>query len=277
MMRERIVRAALLAYPQSTRDAHGAEMFGTALDAGDVSVSRLAREIVDLAWSGSKARIFQTGQIAAPRLVADGLCIAGVWMLTIILAGDLGDRVRGLRPGDPEHPSWLVLSLVVVALGSALVGRERLAGVTALLFSALVVPGTAGNDFGDRWRLAMLVPTACFVALVVVPRHRRRHYRRLTWLLPVLAIALTSSLSGDSTAAILIVAFATLVPVSLLLLPVDPRPAVACAVCSGFFGVAMAQDQGGPGPLGLVFLLAAPAIILTVVLRGRYLQTRTIG
>ncbi len=252
----------------------GAEMLGTVLDAGESSNTRFGCEIVGLLWSGWRVRVAQTADVGALRLLADGLCIAGVWILTLMFAGSVGDRVRGLRPGDPKHLSWLMLSLIVVGLSLALAGRDRLAGAAALVFSAIIVLDPARYGLGDRWRNALLVPIACFVALLLIPRRRRPGSRGLVWVGFVVAVALASSLSADSTAAILVVAFATLVPLSLLLLPVDPRPAIACAVCVCFFGVAMAQDQGGPGPLGLVFLAATPAVLTLVAVRARYVHQR---
>ena len=273
MMQERIARSALLAYPASARDMR-AEMLGTVLDAGESSHARFGYEIVVLVWSGWRARLSQRTDVGALRLLADGLCLAGVWMLTLIFAGDVGDRVRGLRPGDPEHPSWLTLSLIVLALSLALAGRDRPAGAAALLFSTIIVLGPDRYDLGDRWRNALLVPIACFLTLVLIPRRRRPGPHGLAWLGFIVGVAFASSLSTDSTAAILLVGLASLAPLSLLLIPVDPRPAIACAVCVCFFGVAMTQDQGGPGLLGLMFLAATPAVLTLVAVRARYVHQR---
>ena len=60
MIRERVARAALQAYPTRIRSARGAEMVGTLLDASASSRTRFAREIVDLVRSGLRARATRT-------------------------------------------------------------------------------------------------------------------------------------------------------------------------------------------------------------------------
>jgi hypothetical protein len=264
MTRESIAAAALWMFPASVREQSGEEILGSVLDAGAVSKTRFVREIAGLLGAGLRARARRTAQTPVRRLVADGLCLAAAWMLTLFLAGAIGDRIRGISPGDPSPLSWLALSIAVAALAIIFVGYDRAGGVLALAFSAVTVLGSGAHDLGDRWRAAFVVPVICFSALVLIPRPRTPNLRRLSWLMLVGLIAIASSWFNDSTAAIVIVALFTLVPIALAVLPVDPRPALAAAVCASFFGIAMAQTRGGPGPLGCGFLAATPLALALV-------------
>jgi hypothetical protein len=81
--------------------------------------------------------------------------------------------------------------------------------------------------------------------------------------------------SDDPTAAILILALLSLVPLALATLRTNPRLAIACALPATSFGIHMAQDRGGPGVLGVLFLSAAPLILTIAFIRTRHLQAQT--
>jgi hypothetical protein len=102
--RERIARVALRAFPESVRTARGEEMLGTLLDVSATSRTRFLRELTGLVRSGLEARAARTAQNGAMRVVADGVCLSGVWLLTLFLASELGNRLRELDPGGPWHP-----------------------------------------------------------------------------------------------------------------------------------------------------------------------------
>ena len=182
-MRERLARAALLAYPRCVRRDRGREMIDTLLDASADSVARFVRELAGLARGGLLARAQETLGAGAARVSADGLCLAAVWLVTLFLTSGVGMRIRGPQFGfswDPLSP--LSLSLLGVALVLALVGYDRLAAVAALTFLASAVGGAARYDLTNSNRIPLLVPLVCFSALLVMPRRRPRDTRRLLWL-----------------------------------------------------------------------------------------------
>jgi hypothetical protein len=276
MKRERVARVALRAFPSSVRAAQGEEMLGTLLDVSATSRTRFAVELGGLVRSGMQARAAHGARAGARRVVADGVCLAGVWLLTLYLASDLGERIRGGIPGYPsDRFSPWSLALVGTALALALLGYDRLAGAAALLFVASLVADPAWQDLTASRREMMLVPVLCFGVLLLAPRRRKRDTRRLAWLALTAALAIGSSRSDDPAAAILIFAVLVLVPLALVLLRTDPRLAIACALPATSFGIHMAQDRGGPGVLGLVFLVAAPLILTIAVTRNRRLRART--
>ena len=112
MMRERVTRAALHAFPPATRSARGPEMLGTLLDASATSQARFAREIVDLVQSGLRARATETAQAGAQRLVADGVCLAAVWLLTLFLAADVAKQDPRPTPGRSCGARLVLVSCV---------------------------------------------------------------------------------------------------------------------------------------------------------------------
>jgi hypothetical protein len=276
MMRERVARAALHAFPPAARSIRGQEMVSTLLDASASSRVRFAREIIDLVRSGLRARATQTAEAGARRLVADGLCLAAVWLLTLVLSSDLGNRIRGRLPGYPWDPfSPWTLALLGAALALALIGYDRLAGAAALIFTASVVANPSGFHLTNGDRVPLLVPVICFGALLLAPRQRKPDTRRIAWLVLTAALAVIASTSDDTTAAVLILALIFLVPLALAMLPTDPRLAIACALPATYFGMRIAQDPGGFGSLGLLFLAATPLILAIAITRTRHLQKRT--
>ena len=174
MKREHIARVALHAFPITVRSAHGEEMLGTLLDVSATSRTRFVRELIGFVRSGTQARATQTAQSGARRVVADGVCLSGVWLLTLFLSSELGNRIRGFDPLGPWHPlSPWSLGLLGAALALTLIGYDRLAGVTALLFVATLVADPAWRDQTISRRELMVVPVICFITLAVAPRRRK--------------------------------------------------------------------------------------------------------
>ena len=104
MKRERIGRLALHAFPVTVRSARGEEMLGTLLDVSATSRARFVRELFGVVRSGTQARATQTARAGARRVVADGVCLSGVWLLTLFVSSELGNRIRGFDPLGPWHP-----------------------------------------------------------------------------------------------------------------------------------------------------------------------------
>jgi hypothetical protein len=276
MNRERSARVALHAFPATVRAAHGEEMLGTLLDVSSDSRTRFVRELIGFVRSGRRARATQTAQAAARRVVADGVCLGAVWLLTMFLSSELGNRIRGFDPLGPWHPlSPWSLALLAGALALALIGYDRLAGATALLWVATLVAEPAWRDQTNSRHELLIVPVICFITLGLVPRRRKPDHRRLAWLALTAALAVASSTSDDPTAAILILALLVLVPPALGMLRTDPRLAIACALTATSFGIQMAQDRGGPGVLGALFLSAVPLILTIAVTHTKHLQARS--
>ena len=249
MIRERVARTALQAFPREVRAARGEEMVGTLLDSSASSRVRFANQIVDLVREGLRARALVTAQVGAGRVVADGVCLAAVWMLTLFLSSDLGLRIHGGEPGYPDEPIALwSLALLVSALALALVGYDRIAGAMALCLAASLVAHTDGAGLTNGSRGPLLVATLCFCLLVLAPRRRRPDPRRLAWLALPGVLAVVSSASDDSTAMVVLLALIFLVPPALALLSTDPRLAIACALPATGFGIRIAHNPGEREP-----------------------------
>ncbi len=268
MMRERLGRAALHAFPETVRASRGEEMLGTLLDVSANSRSRFVLEIIALVGAGLTARAIESAKPGARRMLADGVCLAAIVLLTMFVSTDLGDRIRG-NPWSPSSP-WPHI-LAGAALILALIGYDRLAGATALLFTASLAV-SSGHNGGNVTVGAFGI---CASALLLTPRRHQPDVRRLTWLIVTAGVALIASTSDDTSAAPVILAVLVLAPVALALLPVDPRPAIACALLAAWFGIVLTQKNSETFVPGLIFMAAAAVIVAIGTARVHRLQTHT--
>ena len=85
MIRERIGRAALRAYPPAVRQARGLEMLGMLLDAGESSGRAFVRESGSLVLGGLRERRAITARAGTRRLIADSCCQAVLILLTLLM------------------------------------------------------------------------------------------------------------------------------------------------------------------------------------------------
>ena len=138
MIRERIGRAALRAYPPATREARGLEMLGMLLDAGEQSNRALVRENGSLVLGGLRARRALTARAGTRRLLADACCQAAIIFLMLWLISALNTQ------GSAGPSEQLLVQGVVLAaiLACALVGYQRIAAIGGL--AALVAYGPLG-------------------------------------------------------------------------------------------------------------------------------------
>ena len=243
-IRERLAALALLAHPPAARTARGDEMTGTLLDASAGSRRRLARELADLARAGLRARAEETARGGAGRLVADGLCLAGVWVMTLDIATLLSWRVRGL-----EGPllGWPSIALLAGALAVTLLGFDRLGGATALAWTAFRLPALLHVHPGMLGFVPEILPVLCFAVMVLAPRHRPPDARRLAWLIVPLWLVLTFGPPSAEQSPLLVVGVVVgaiaAVALAAALLPADPRLAIAGAVPLTSVAIAVAASR----------------------------------
>ena len=91
-------------------------MLATLQDASAGSRRQFVREIADLVRLGLRARGSQTASAGTRRIVADGLCLAAVWFMTLDVSTLLSQRARGM------HDPLLSVALARSARGGA---RDR--------------------------------------------------------------------------------------------------------------------------------------------------------
>jgi hypothetical protein len=274
MTRAELLRLALVAFPPDVRAARGPELFAIALDVTDGAPRRVvAREVVSLARAGLDVRAARGASAGPLRLLADGLCLAAAWFLTIALATLLGQRVRGMH--DQLLASWSV-GLLAVALALVLIGRDRAGGLLALAWTAARTPAVLGDDVAPLdAAVAALLPTLCLTVLVLAPRRRPADPRRLAWLAIPLALALICGPPRDQRNALLVLLAAlvllAVVAGALLALPADPRLAVAGAVpvSSEVLGL---LHRPHVAFLVLALLAAGPATCAITLARTRRLR-----
>jgi hypothetical protein len=231
--RPRAVGLALLAFPAGLR---GAELAGTALDLGSGSGRRFGRELVGLVAGGLRARSSRAAAVSLPRLLADGLCLAATWTLTLDLATLGAQRVRGLQ--DPLL-AWPSIGLLAAVLGLALVGLDRSAGAGALAWTALRLPelGAAHANLVPE-----ILPAVCFAVLILAPRERVPDLRRLAWLLVPALIVLALGPPPSDQSPLLVALVGSAVVLSAFAATIDPRVAIAGAVSLAYLTVSAAPQ-----------------------------------
>jgi DNA-binding PadR family transcriptional regulator len=197
MSGERIAELALLSYPPSARAARGEEMLATLQDASAGSRRRFVREIADLVRLGLRARGAQTASAGARRIVADGLCLAAVWIMTLDVSTLLSQRARGM--GDPcsrGHRSrcWPPCS---PRRSSALTDSRA----PARWCGPPCASRRCGTTHAGLVNLAPeVLPIVCFCVLVLAPRRRAPDPRRLAWLLvPATLVAAAGPAPGEAS------------------------------------------------------------------------------
>ncbi len=259
MSRARAARAALLAYPADVRERLGAEMIGTVLDVSRGSRRRFARELAGLVRAGLRART------APRRALADGVCLAAAWLMTLDLSTLLAQIVRGMH--DPLLAP-ASLALLGVALALALVGYDRPAGAAALAWTAARLPALL-DHFPGRAPAGLgvsLIPAACFATLLLAPRRRAPDPRRLGWLaVPVVLAATFGPAHYDQSpllVALVAVAAVLVALYALATLPTDPRVAIAAAVPLATLGAA-------PGRIAVGLVFVAPLVLAVGAARLR--------
>jgi hypothetical protein len=276
MSRDRISALALLSYPPAVRAARGSEMVATLQDISAESRLRFVREIVDFVRLGLRTRAASTASAGAGRLVADGLCLAGIWLMALDATTLTIQRARGLE--DPLLAS-APLAVLTGALAVAVVGRERIAGIAALAWTALRLPLLWDHHPGVAGLAPEVLPVACFCVMVVAPRRRTVDLRRLACLLaPATVVVTLAPPAGERSP--LLVAYVALMAIlgvasCIAMLPTDPRPAIAGAVSLSSVGLAVVAVHDDGSPAALLVAAAAPVVLAFAVSRTRRLQRAT--
>lgn len=130
MTRERVGRAALLAYPSRVRATQGPEMLDTLLDLSVRSRYAFARESTALVFAGLRSRARVTAAAGTGRVIADGCCAAATLWTLLLLVFVL--PLLAAHAPAAEREWWVVPFALPAAL--ALVGFDRAAGILGLLW-----------------------------------------------------------------------------------------------------------------------------------------------
>jgi hypothetical protein len=277
MSRDRISAVALLSYPATVRAARGSEMVATLQDISAGSRLRFAREIVDLVRLGLRTRATSTARAGAGRLIADGLCLAGIWLMALDVTTLTIQRAHGLE--DPLL-AWAPLAALTGALAVAVVGRERIAGIAALAWTALRLPLLWDHHPGIAGLVPEVLPVACFCVMVVAPRRRTVDLRRLACLLAPATVVLTLAPPAGERSPLLVAYVALMailgVAFCIAMLPTDPRPAIAGAVSMSSIGLAVVAVHHDGSAAALAVAAAAPVVLAVAITRTRRLQRTTL-
>jgi hypothetical protein len=176
--------------------------------------------------------------------------------------------------------AWPLLALLAVALGLALAGFDRAAGIAALVWSvarfpALVADREAASVLAGVAEMlaASALAVGCFGVLVARPRRRRPDARRLVYLaVPLTLVATFGPPSYDQNPPLLgfVLVSAIVVTVgAIAALATDPRIALAGAVMLTATGVGATGKA--PIAVAVALIASAPLVIALTIVRTRRL------
>jgi hypothetical protein len=251
-------------------------MLATLLDATAGSRRPFVREIFDLVRLGLRARATGTARAGAGRLVADGFCLAAIWVMTWDVSTLLSMKYRGLH--DPLL-AWPSIALLCGLLAIALIGLDRLAGGGALVWTALRLPDLMDQHPGIAGLIPEVLPAVCFAVMVLAPRRRAPDPRRLAWLVvPVVLVVLFGPRDNGENpilVAAVVLAVSLVVAFALSALPTDPRMAIAGALPVSNLAITLVSINHVTSVLAWLFVAAAPLVLVVAITRTRHLQRLT--
>ncbi|MGH2833169.1 MAG: hypothetical protein ACRDK2_10385 [Solirubrobacteraceae bacterium] len=208
MRAERIIRAALWAYPRDVRRSRGDEMTATVLDLSEGSQWMLLQETLGLAYGGLSARAGMDPQASTRRLADICALAATIWgsvMLAIWLGFDRSIYEAHMFGGLATH-AVIAQALLALSIGSALLNHKRLAGVSGLAWIGVFMENALRTRIEiDKqvltwclhWVAFVLVPLCGYVVMLLAPDDkRRRNPARLGWLAGVIALGIVVAPPG---------------------------------------------------------------------------------
>jgi hypothetical protein len=233
VIRERLGRLALRAYPREVGLSHGEEMLSTMLDVGAESRMVFALDLISLVIGGVRERARVTAGSGRRQLVTDACGIA----LVVYLLVPMGELLRSFTDWHSAQ-QFLITLTICVSVALLLVGYNRVAGTVGLFAIALgnaITIERGGPTFADGLNAiaTMAVPAVCCAVLITDRRPQRPHPRRLLWLLvPLFALLIPRSATfGGILGLSYQQAFLVVVSViGMLRLPYDPRLALGCGL-----------------------------------------------
>ncbi len=275
MTRERVGSVILRAYPREVRLTRGAEMLGTLLDASEGSSRLFIRDGLSLVLAGLGERTMVNGRAGTRRLIADGCAQAAViWMSLFLIWATPGVAPLGRHFDALGFPELRFMALWVV-LAFALIRFDRIAGLCGVAWFAVLIPDDLGlleRSSGVLNPVSYLVPLLCFTVMIFAPRIRACDARRLLWLIPVAGLAVLPETENLGT----VVFPAAISLAALVLLPVDPRLAIASALLWTGTGVTIAAVDRFAHTSGNTWLVIvfAPLMILIASTRLQVVRRR---
>ena len=208
MSAERIIRAALRAYPREVRRARGDEMAATVLDLSEGSRSALLRETLALAYGGLSARAGVDPETTTRGLADICVSAATIWgsvALCIRLGTNRAVYEAHMFGGLATH-AVIIDGLLALSIGSALLNHQRLAGLSGLAWIGVFLESGLRTRVGIDthvlvWSMhsvaLVLIPLCGYVVMLLTPEgKRRRHPVRLGWLAGVILLGIVVAPPG---------------------------------------------------------------------------------
>jgi hypothetical protein len=268
MTRAWLGRTAARTYPPEIRAAHGEELIGTLLDAGEHSVALFGRELASLVAGGLAARSRKA--LSQPlRQISRDLVR---WACIVIVARELAGNLASLRWGGTFGGSlstvWLLYAGPALILTVFTAGRDRTTGIIGLIWLYTSIRSHPQPPI-SIWIEFWVPPLAAFMLMAIRPR-RKAGCERALWLIPAIVWAIFQYTELGQQSGI---GYLTPVLATLIFVPIAPAFALATAVAwslmaAWYLPIGVADTTR----LAVELLSCTPLALIVVVLSGRALR-----
>ena len=225
MTRAWLGRTAARAYPDEDRAAHGDELVGTLLDAGEDSPAGFGRELASLVAAGLAARSRKALSRPLRQITLDVVR----WACIVIVARELTGNIASLRWGGTFGGSlstvWLLYAGPALILAVFTAGRDRAAGIIGLIWPYMDIRSHPRPPM-SIWIEFWLPPLSGFMVMAIRPRRKAGRDRAL-WVIPAIVWAIFQYTELGQQSG---VGYLTPVLATLIFLPIQPALALGTAV-----------------------------------------------
>lgn len=171
MTRASLGRTAARTYPSEIRAAHGEEVIGTLLDAGEHSVAMFGRELTSLVAGGLAARSRKALSQPLRQISLDLVR----WTCIVIVARELAGNFTSLRWGGTFGGSlstvWLLYAGPALILTVFTAGRDRTTGIIGLIWLYTSIRSHPQPPI-SIWIEFWVPPLAAFMLMAIRPRRK---------------------------------------------------------------------------------------------------------
>jgi hypothetical protein len=260
VIRERIARALLRAYPAPTRARLGAEMIGTVLDSSDTSGRMFTRECVALVAAGARARAHARASEKLSGQLVEGYVLAGQIWMGVLLSHGTAQFLH--QPSQGVAGGLLFVMALWPILAMSLIGARRTAGAAGTIWFVCLILIVGGTRPGMA--VIWLIPLSSCLVMATCQQNRRRDRRRLVWLAPVATLSLLLPSGEPMVGALQIDGLIFASALAIAIFPIDLRGFVACATLWSGVGLMSEVPYRHSQPVALVALIA-PLILLALL------------
>lgn len=270
MMRRGLAQAALRCYPPATRNARGAEMLDTLLEASGDRHGAFALNVVSLVAAGLGQRARASARLSAVRTIAEAAKLASILYACLWLTAGVAVLIQ--RPGSHlgSPVSWYLVGLLILLLAWSL-GRQRLAGVTGVACTVWLVGAHRPDLVLPVSFVQPILPAFGYLIMAIAPTRERPSTVAVGALA---ALVLVSGVVPDADTGgfgqLIVLVTASIAGVAVF--AVQPRLAIATALIWTAVGIELITLASAQPERWKFLVVTAPAVLAATAARARVIR-----